>query len=382
MLNFKKIALVGASVIAIVGTSAIAADRNWATPQDSTLWDKTWRYTDDFVEINRRNHIRNDYVQGYRAPEVKRAQAPVRMAPAKPQEPDYQEFPPNPRLGECYARVQIPPVYKTVEEQVMVKKGGIRYEIVPSQYKFVEERVLVQESQSELQVTAATYKKVQVKVLVKEAYNEIVNIPAEYKTVEEKVLSAPAYSTWKKGKGPIEKIDHLTGDIMCLVEIPAEYKTIQKTVLVSAAATKTIKHPAEYQTIEKNVLDKAATTKQVQVSPAKFDIIKVKKLAKAAYKKAIKIDPVFETVTRRIATSGGNLEWRSILCETNATPALFKAVQRQLKAKSLYAGEITSTLTAETMDAVEVFQKSQNLPTGNLTISTLKALGITNKDFY
>ena len=54
---------------------------------------------------------------------------------------------------------------------------------------------------------------------------------------------------WKKGTGPIQRIDESTGEIMCLVEVPATYKTISKEVLVSPATTRTVEIPAVYKTV-------------------------------------------------------------------------------------------------------------------------------------
>jgi hypothetical protein len=31
---------------------------------------------------------------------------------------------------------------------------------------------------------------------------------------------------------------------------------------------------------------------------------------------------VYETVTKRVQASDGHMEWRAVLCETNATPGL------------------------------------------------------------
>jgi hypothetical protein len=38
--------------------------------------------------------------------------------------------------------------------------------------------------------------------------------PAVYETVKEKVVDRPAYTVWKKGTGPIQKVDYATGEIM------------------------------------------------------------------------------------------------------------------------------------------------------------------------
>ena len=57
---------------------------------------------------------------------------------------------------------------------------------------------------------------------MKAASTRLETVPAQYETVTEEVLVRPAYTTWKKGTGPIQRIDQATGEIMCLVEVPAE----------------------------------------------------------------------------------------------------------------------------------------------------------------
>ena len=37
---------------------------------------------------------------------------------------------------------------------------------------------------------------------------KLVTVPATYKTVSEKILVKPAYTSWKKGRGEIEKVDN------------------------------------------------------------------------------------------------------------------------------------------------------------------------------
>ena len=84
------------------------------------------------------------------------------------------------------------------EEKVLVKEASERIEIIPAQYEWVEERVLVEAASSRL-----------------------VEVPAKYAWQEERVVVKPAHTVWKKGNGPIEKVDNITGEIMCLVEVPA-----------------------------------------------------------------------------------------------------------------------------------------------------------------
>lgn len=75
---------------------------------------------------------------------------------------------------------------------------------------------------------------------------------------------------WKKGRGPVEKVDHSTGEIMCLVEVPASYKTVKKTVMVNPPGTRTIDIPAEYKTVKKRVMVEPPQERTISI-PAEYD---------------------------------------------------------------------------------------------------------------
>lgn len=145
--------------------------------------------------------------------------------------------------GMCFHEHYVPATYRTVSETVLTKAATETVNIVPAQYEFVEEQVLVSEASSKL-----------------------VTIPAEYETVEEQIIDKPAHTIWKKGTGPIQKIDEATGEIMCLVEVPATYKTITKRVLKSPARTETIEIPAEYKTVKVRKLVSAASEERTPIA--------------------------------------------------------------------------------------------------------------------
>ena len=105
-----------------------------------------------------------------------------------------------------------------------------------------------------MEVVPATYEWVEEKIMVKPAFERIVEVPAVYDTVKETVVDRPAHTVWKKGEGPIQKVDSATGEIMCLVEVPATYKTVTKTVLRTPGTTRKIEIPAEYTTVKKQVM--------------------------------------------------------------------------------------------------------------------------------
>jgi DNA repair exonuclease SbcCD ATPase subunit len=132
-------------------------------------------------------------------------------------------LPPEAKPGECYARVFVPPTYRTISEQRLKRGASEKVEVIPAKYEWVEEQVLVKGASERLETIPAQYEWVEEQVLVKEPSSRLEEVPAKYDWVEEQVLVEEAHTTWKKGRGLIEKIDNTTGEIMCLVEIPAAY---------------------------------------------------------------------------------------------------------------------------------------------------------------
>jgi hypothetical protein len=320
--------------------------------------------------------------------------------------------------GMCFHEHVIVPKYKNVTEKVLVKEASERVEIIPAKYDTVEKKILVKEASYKLVNVPETYKTVSEKILVEPATTVwkkgtkpvervdnstgeivcLVNIPAKYKTVTRRVVDTPA--TTKR------------------VEIPAVYKTVKVRTLVSPAQEKRIAIPAEYSTITKRVLDGDATfhwheihdksmskesrtgnqiclreispktgsyTKQVVASapsvktvelPAKYKTIKISKLVVQPTQKTISSPAQYQTVTKRVKVSEEHMEWVPILCEINFNLDLISELQRKLQAAGYNPGTIDGVYGGATKAAVRAFQRKNGMPTGQLTIETLKALGV------
>lgn len=284
-------------------------------------------------------------------------------------------LPPSAKTGECYARVFVPPTYATVEKNVMTREQGSRIETAPAKYQWGEEQVLVKEATETIKVVPATYKWVEEQVLVKEASTDLVEVPAQYQNVNEKILVREAYTTWKKGTGPIQKIDEATGEIMCLVEVPAEYKTITKRVVVKPASVREVSLPAEYKTVKRRVVDQPAKTVTVVV-PAEYKTLKVRKMVEGPKQRSIDIPAEYKTVRDQKLVSAGKLEWRPILCETNTNGDIVRRLQQALKNAGYNPGPIDGIIGKDTMAAVTSYQKANNMAAGQLTMETLKKLGV------
>ena len=284
-------------------------------------------------------------------------------------------FPPNAKPGECYARVFVPPTYKTVTETTLKKEASNLLSPIAPQFKTIDETVLVKDRSERWEIIPAKFGMVEEKILVEPEHVHLKTIPPVYETVTEKIMESPAQTVWKKGTGPIQKIDHATGEIMCLIEIPATYKTISKRVLVKDAAKEEIITPAKYTTVSKQIMTEPPSVRKVEI-PAEYKTIQVSKLVSPATVKTASISEEFQTVSRQELATDGRMEWQAILCETNIKPGLVISLQKSLAEAGFNPGAIDGTFGSQTMTAVKAYQLDKGLPEGHLTMETLKSLGI------
>lgn len=322
-------------------------------------------------------------------------------------------------VGTCFHEHVKPARYETQTAQVLASPDDYSIVTVPAKYRWVEKQVLV-----------------------KEASTRLVSTPARYETQTDRVVDVPAHTIWKKGTGPIQRIDEATGEIMCLVEVPATYKTVSRRVQSSPASTQTIAIPAEYKTVKvrelatpaserkvaiparyqdvtstkkvsdaqfvwheihdktmsstsrtgsqvcltetpaqyrtvtRTVITSPAATRTIEI-PAEYSTVKVRKLVSAAQEKRIAIPEERKTVTSRELEKDGYMEWRSILCDTNATTDLIRRLQSTLKTKGYNPGAIDGVVGGDTIRAVNAYQAKNSLPVDKyLNIKTLRHMGV------
>jgi len=286
-------------------------------------------------------------------------------------------LPPKARTGQCFARVFSPPTYKTATEKVLKADGYDVVKVKPAVYRSEPKTVLVKEATEALEIIPAVYGWKEEKVLVSPEITELKVVPAVYGTELERVLVKPAHSVWKKGTGPITKIDESTGEIMCLVEIPAEYKTVQKRVLKTPETTvPVVVKKAVYKTVKTRVVKEPARTVTRKV-PAVYDTVAVQKLVKAASTSKTSKPPIYETVKTSYKVSDGYLKWEPILCETNVTGDIIRKLQQALNNKGYQAGPVDGIYGARTTQAVRKYQRDSKIPgDGQLTIELVEALKI------
>jgi len=283
--------------------------------------------------------------------------------------------PPNAKLGECYAKVLLPAEYATDTKKKLLKEKAEKLTVTPATYKNVQYKILDKEASYKYIVKPATYKCVLNRVMVAPEKTEYKVIPATYKTVTEKVLVSPARQVWKKGTGPITKLNNHTGEIMCLIEEPAKYKTVQTKVVETPAHVEKIVTPAKYKNIRAKVVAKEASYEKVAI-PAKYKVVTVQELQTKAKINKIEGQDVYQEVKTTRLVKPEELKWKRILCKTNTTKDVIKDLQRELKKRKYYNGPIDGIYAQATQKALNAFQIDNKLPSGALTLESLDALGV------
>ena len=276
-------------------------------------------------------------------------------------------LPPNARAGECYAKVMVPAVYKTVEEKVVVADASEKIEVIPAKYEWTEVRVPVTPESEKLVAVPAKFETVEEKVEVEAAhtewrmgpgakakaasgktvtaalalglpktanpgqcFNEFYQ-PAQYKTETEKLLKKAASQEISTSEPEFEWVEEkvlVKEASEKLVEVPAKYDVITEKVLESPAYTTwkagrglnekvdnatgeimcLVEVPAKYKTIEKRILKTPVTIKKVEI-PAEYKTVKVKKLVKPAQEQRAAVEAEYQTVEKRVKVSDAKLSW-------------------------------------------------------------------------
>lgn len=179
-------------------------------------------------------------------------------------------LPPNAKAGECYAKVFVPPTFRTVTERVLVRDASETIEIIPATYEWTEEKVVVKDASTELQAVAA-----------------------EYASRERTIEVNPGHTDWEINKNAlcVNPKDQPARDVFCLVNHPADQKTIQTQAQVKPAHVQTVCVPAQYETVRRQKLVSAATTRKVCV-PAQY-----------------------ENIEKTVKVCDGRMAWRLVNCD-------------------------------------------------------------------
>jgi len=230
------------------------------------------------------------------APVAAAAAAPVMAAAPAPMmmSPSGSLLPPDAKTGQCYARVWVPPKYKTTTEKRLKKERGETLSIIPAKYGTSKERVLVKEASERMTTIPATYKSVSEKIMVQDSeqfWNFGTSGPSSAKGVNAKRADATRLNIAKTNGLPSNVS---VGTCFAEYHIPEKYATRTERKLKSEASQKLSIIPAKYGTVTEKILVEEASTR-VQQIPA-----------------------VYKNVSEKIQVEPARTEWKVSECSGGA----------------------------------------------------------------
>ena len=237
------------------------------------------------------------------------------------------------------------------------EEAYVREITVPAEYRTVTRQVLDQPATVRMVPAAATHKTVTRRVVDAAARTEEVTIPAVHRTVTRKVIDTPASSRE--------------------VQIPAVYQSVTRQVVDTPPSTREIPVPAVTRTLTHRVIDVPAHTREETV-PAVYKTLTRQVVETPASTREVDVPAVYETNSTTVKVGEPSVEWRSILCETNATPAKLREIQRALLAAGFNPGPIDGVIQEQTMKAINAYQAAKGLAVDSyLNLETVKSLGVS-----
>jgi peptidoglycan hydrolase-like protein with peptidoglycan-binding domain len=114
--------------------------------------------------------------------------------------------------------------------------------------------------------------------------------------------------------------------------------------------------------------------------PAVTRKVRVPIVAEAAKVETDAVPAQYGSVTNTVKVSDASVEWRSILCETNATPTKIREIQDALRTAGYNPGESDGIVRQSTMGAFNAYQRAKGLPVDQyFNLATVKSLGVAAK---
>lgn len=85
---------------------------------------------------------------------------------------------------------------------------------------------------------------------------------------------------------------------------------------------------------------------------------------------------IYKTETRQAVVRERKETWFELVCEDHMRVDFLASLQRALKARGFYRGQVTAALSPKTHDAIRRYQKSQGLNSEFLSVAAARKLGL------
>ena len=320
--------------------------------------------------------------------------------------------------GDCYREYFTPRKYKKVTEEILVQPEHKEAKVIPPEFETIEKTVVIKPAGKKLVDVPAVYEEIEEKVLIspektmwKKGENPaqkvsgatgeimcLVKVPAKYKTIKKKVLKTPATTEVQEIPEETKTIQVkklLSDSQITYTPVDPIYITAEKTVLEKEASFQwvssdvaiddtlmfsgeqvcLVEEPAETIEVTKMVLDEPARVEKETI-PAVYEMIETQEMTKEAEVVRTPVEAEYKTIAKKKKVTDERIGWKRILCQTNMSKEVIANIQKALNERGYDAGTPDGLLGSGTKNALDKFQRENNLATGGLTYETLKALHI------
>jgi len=324
----------------------------------------------------------------------------------------------NAQPGDCYREYFLPRKFKKSAEEILVQAERNETEVLPPEFETAEKTIVIKPATKKLVEVPAVYEEIEEKVLIspektmwKKGENPaqkvsgatgeimcLVKVPAKYKTIKKRILKEPATTRIEEvpAETKVIEIKKLLSDSKIkqtpvdAIYITAEKTTLEqkakffwyssnekvdKTLTFSGEQVCLVEEPAENIEVTKMVLDKPASVKE-EVVPATYEMVATQEMTTEAKEVRTPVPAEFKTVTKKKKVTDERIGWKRILCQTNMSKEVIARIQKALNDRGYEAGEPDGLLGRGTRNALDKFQRENNLATGGITYETLDALKI------
>lgn len=159
-------------------------------------------------------------------------------------------------------------------------------------------------------------------------------------------------------------------------EITKSNKKIQQLTKQNHQLQLAIASPASSRQLELTNAEYASTTND-SLLPETLPLASSKVTTKECYARIL-MPTVPSSTEQKEATQDtvSFLYWHAILCSINTTPIIVRKLQQALLTAEYNPGIIDGIIGSSTVRAITSYQKENNLAVGQITIDTLKSLGV------
>jgi len=253
--------------------------------------------------------------------------------------------PPNPVVGECYGRVEIPAQYETTTQRVLTRDGHQRLLVQQPELQAVTERVMVKEPSFRYVVQQPSYGTVTEQVMTRPGFDKLSVSDPHFQTVTETLQTGESRLIWKRGNPTKLRAQgykiHSTAnagvggrgfhstteygqtggqacgsvcEIWCLVAEPGESVTVTRQVLSQPGQVHRTPIPAQYQSITKQVVTHPGGVQKIPV-PGEYRDLHVEKLVRPGGVATINVPADYGHAQGRKLVTPARYEWRRIVCQ-------------------------------------------------------------------